>query len=255
MAECKFITMDDVSKFSHDGFLAVRKMYSLEEVQRLAVAIDLLAGLPPTRGKQMVYYEESLMEKGNKVLSRIEKFVEVQKELAELACAEKIIGRVSQLLGEPPVLFKEKINFKLPGGSGFAPHQDIQPGWDEYASYFISVAVTIDEHTEENGCLEMASGHHKRGLIGKKWKPLEGDELKGLDFVKYPTRPGDVLIFDCFAPHQSAPNFTTQQRRSIYLSYNRRSEGNHRVRYFDDKRKSFPPDCERESGKAYYFSV
>jgi len=38
------------------------------------------------------------------------------------------------------VLFKEKVNFKMPGGDGFKPHQDSQAGWDRYADYFVNVA-------------------------------------------------------------------------------------------------------------------
>jgi 2-aminoethylphosphonate dioxygenase len=36
---------------------------------------------------------------------------------------------VERLLGEPAALFKEKINFKMPGGAGFEAHQDQQAGW------------------------------------------------------------------------------------------------------------------------------
>ena len=38
-----------------------------------------------------------------------------------------MLDPVADVLDDRPVLFKEKINFKLPGGGGFAPHQDIQP--------------------------------------------------------------------------------------------------------------------------------
>ena len=34
-------------------------------------------------------------------------------------------GIVSQLFGEEAVLYKEKINFKLPSGEEFKPHQDV----------------------------------------------------------------------------------------------------------------------------------
>jgi hypothetical protein len=34
-----------------------------------------------------------------------------------------ISAAVSDLFGEPASLFKEKINFKLPGGGGFLAHQ------------------------------------------------------------------------------------------------------------------------------------
>ena len=41
----------------------------------------------------------------------------------------------------------------------------------------------------------------------------------------------------------------------LYITYNRRSAGDHRVRYYADKRKSFPPDIERDPNRTYTFSV
>jgi 2-aminoethylphosphonate dioxygenase len=35
------------------------------------------------------------------------------------------------------------------------------------------------------------------------------------------------------------------------LTYNVASEGDVRKKYYEDKRKNFPPDFERESGKDY----
>ena len=51
-----------------------------------------------------------------RVMSRIEKFSEYSPELKNLACDQRMLGRVGELLNDTPVLFKEKINFKLPGG-------------------------------------------------------------------------------------------------------------------------------------------
>ena len=62
---------------------------------------------------------------------------------------------VSELFGEPAVLFKDKINFKLPGGDGFKAHQDVQAGWDAYAGLHITAMVAIDETNAANGSLEM----------------------------------------------------------------------------------------------------
>jgi ectoine hydroxylase-related dioxygenase (phytanoyl-CoA dioxygenase family) len=91
--------------------------------------------------------------------------------------------------------------------------------------------------------------------LGEKWKPLTPEQLKGVHFTPFPMEPGDVAFFDCFVPHQSKPNLTNNQRRNIYLTFNRSSEGDARKKYFDDKRKSYPPDNERESGKVYKFRV
>ncbi len=251
----RHLTGRELEDFGRDGFLVIRGLYGPDEMRLVSAWIDELAARPPKPGAEMPYYEDSVTEPGKRILSRIEKFAEYHDGFRRFVAADKLAGRVSELLGAPAALFKEKINFKLPGGSGFAPHQDIQPGWDDYADYFISVLVTVDPSTVENGCLELAAGQHKRGLIGRKWQPLEGRELEGLDFVPYPMEPGDVAFFDCFVPHQSRPNRTASRRRNLYLTYNRAASGDHRERYFSDKRRSYPPDHEREPGKEYRFKV
>jgi len=156
------------------------------------------------------------------------------------------------LFGTEAVLYKDKINFKLSGSDGFKAHQDVQAGWDAYARLHITALVSIDACTLENGCLEIAAGQHRRGLIGDMWTPLAEDAL---DYTPVPTAPGDTIFFDSYAPHRSGPNPTNQSRRVIYVTYNSLSEGNHRRQYYIDKRKSYPPDCEREPGKEYVFRV
>jgi hypothetical protein len=251
----KYFNEEKMISYQRDGFIVVRGMYDAREVGKLSGWIDELAARGPELGKEMFYFEDSLLEKGKSVLSRIERFVDFNGKMRGFIEDERMAGRVRELLNDEPELFKEKINFKLPGGGGFAPHQDIQPGWDDYAPYFVSVLVTIDKSTVENGCLELASGHHRRGLLGEKWKPLTDEQLRGVSFVPYPMEPGDVAFFDCFVPHQSKPNLAGAQRRNLYLTYNRAKDGKWREKYFSDKRKSYPPDNEREPGKEYTFKV
>jgi len=249
-----YFTAAERVRFDRDGFVIVRGLYAESEVESIARWIDeLVANLPA--GGPMAYFEDSRLQPGGQVLSRVEKFAESHRQLREVVYAPRVVGRVSELLGEPAQLFKEKINFKMPGGGGFDPHQDIQPGWDAYASFFISVLITIDDSTSENGCLELAAGHHRRGMIGEHWKPLSGPQLDGIEFVPFPTYRGDAAFFDCFVPHRSGANLSASMRRNLYLTYNRCSEGDWRERYFADKRVSYPPDNEREAGKEYRFRV
>jgi hypothetical protein len=248
-------TRYDRQDFVRDGFLICRSVFTNDDIARLSAAIDELASRPPVVGRQMAYFEDSLREPGARVLSRIERYVEYEPELAALVTDPRVVDTASALLGDRAVLFKDKINFKMPGGGGFTPHQDIQPGWDTYAPYYISVLVAVDPNTYENGCIELAAGHHHRGMIGRKWEPLEGAELEGVTFTAYPMDPGDVAFFDCFAPHQSKPNLTDTPRRNLYLTYNRARDGDVRQRYFADKRKSFPPDFERDPNARYVFRV
>jgi hypothetical protein len=249
------LSPEQIASFERDGALIIPSYFSPDEIAAAGTAIDALVARPPRVGHEMVYFEPSVIDPAQKVLQRIEKFVEEDETLRAMICGSGLAEISAQLLGAPATLFKEKINFKMPGGQGFTPHQDIQPGWDDYAPYFISVLVTIDPSTLANGCLELALGHHKRGWIGERLKPLTPEQLQGIKFEKVPTAPGDLILFDCFAPHQSAPNLTDRPRRNLYLTYNRADQGDYRSRYFADKRASFPPDFERAPGSNYTFKV
>jgi ectoine hydroxylase-related dioxygenase (phytanoyl-CoA dioxygenase family) len=203
----------------------------------------------------MMYFEKSLKEPGRRIINRIENFYPYHEGFRELFDDRRIRGRVSELLGETSVMFKEKINFKYPGGDGFKHHQDQAAGWGKYGGLFISVLISVDDATIENGCLEIVSGKGQHRTLDREWKPFDDAEIKAMQFQAVPTQPGDVIFFDSFVPHGSYPNLTNSRRRVLYVTYGRLSEGDHRVQYYVDKRKNYPPDCEREAGKQYFFRV
>ncbi len=192
---------------------------------------------------------------GGRLLNRIENFAPWHAGLAGVLQGPELLGSVSALLGEPAVLFKDKVNLKLPGGGGFEPHQDAQAGWEEYAGLFVTAAVALDPATPENGCLELAEWPHRRALIGELWKPLEPTQLTGIRFEPLTMQPGDAVFFDSYLPHRSGPNPTPYARRVLYVTYNRAAEGDHRERYFAAKRASYPPDCERSDARSYAYRV
>ena len=305
-------------------------LFDAGAMQRITSWTDEVQAYPETPGEHMMYFEESLLEPDERVLSRIENICPYHEGFNALVTGDELLGGASELLGEPAVFFKEKINFKLPGGGGFEAHQDMQAGWDTYGSLYITALLSIDEatvengcleiaagaHTHgmigemwrpldeddlgriefaacptrpgdggfeahqdmqagwdtygslyitallsideatvENGCLEIAAGAHTHGMIGEMWRPLDEDDLGRIEFAACPTRPGDAVFFDALTPHRSKPNMTAAPRRVLYVTYNRLSEGDHRQRYYADKRKSYPPDCEREPGRKYVYRV
>jgi len=241
--------------FRRDGFVVAPGLFDEEETRRISGWTDELQSQPEVPGRCMMYFEPSLLHPGERVLQRIENFCPFHAGFAALCDGEKLRGFAARLFGEPAVLFKDKINFKLPGGDGFKPHQDQQAGWSVYADLFITAMVSIDATTAENGCLELAAGHHTRGLVGDEWTPLTGEDMRRMGARAVPTQAGDVVFFDSYTPHASAPNLTRERRRVLYITYNRRSAGDHRVQYYADKRKSFPPDIERDPTRTYTFRV
>ncbi|MGG1680088.1 phytanoyl-CoA dioxygenase family protein [Neobacillus sp. NRS-1170] len=253
----KKFTEDQLMKWEQDGCLYIPNdgLYSVGVKENLIKWVDAVQNFPEVRGKWMKYYENSLKD-STKILNRIENFLPYHSELNELVNGEWMLGLVSQLFGEEAVLFKEKINFKLPGGEGFKPHQDVQAGWDEYGhTLHISVAICIDEANENNGCLECALGEHKKGLLGPMYEELPKEAVDKLDWVSYPMQPGDMIIFDSYTPHRSGPNLTDTTRRMIFLTFNKLSQGDFREEYYKNKRKNFPPDFERKPGEKYEYKI
>jgi ectoine hydroxylase-related dioxygenase (phytanoyl-CoA dioxygenase family) len=243
---------DGRAAMDRDGYLVVRGFFDAAEVRDLLAWTDEVTAAPEVPGRHMVYHEDSLTEPGRRVVQRIENFCPFHPGFDRVVRGGRLLDWTAALLDGPAVLFKEKINFKMPGAPGFKAHQDQQAGWTRYAPIFITALVTLDPATVENGCLEMVPGRHRDGLLGEEWNPLSED---GLDLVPVPTAPGDVIFFDSFAPHASKPNLTGSPRRVLYLTYNAAGYGDHRVQYFADKRAAFPPDVERAAGASYVFKV
>jgi ectoine hydroxylase-related dioxygenase (phytanoyl-CoA dioxygenase family) len=248
------LTEEQVASFRRDGFLVVRGMYSAEEVGEIGRWTDEVATSPEVAGRDWKYFEPSKVD-GSRILCRIENFVPFHEGFAGLITRRRMQQAVSELFGEEAVLFKEKINFKLPGGDGFREHQDVQAGWDDYASLHITAMVAIDETNEENGSLEMIAGMHDKGVLGEMWAPLTDEDTAHAGYVAVHCRPGDAVFFDSYAPHRSGPNRTDKARRVLYITYNRRSEGDSRAQYYADKHRNYPPDIEREPDRDYRFRV
>ena len=248
------LTEAQLESFRRNGWVAARGFFDAAETALIEQWTREVLARPETPGEHMVYYEDSLDRPGQRIVQRIEYFCGYHDRFDRLVNGE-LKAAVARLLDEEAVLFKEKINFKMPGGAGFEPHQDQQAGWSAYAPLFVTALVSIDAATEANGCLEMADAPKATGLVGREWEPLSQAQAAELKLTPIPTGPGDVLFFDSYAPHASKPNRTAEARRILYLTYNRARDGDHRARYFADKRANFPPDIERAPGREYRFRV
>jgi ectoine hydroxylase-related dioxygenase (phytanoyl-CoA dioxygenase family) len=245
-------TTTEHALMERDGYLVVPGFFDAAQTAELLRWTKDLEQMPERSGQHWVYHEDSLTEPGHRVIQRIENFCPYHQGFDDIVRKGWLSRWVGALMGGPVVLFKDKINLKMPGAPGFKAHQDQQAGWTRYAPLFVTAMVTLDAATVENGCLEMVPGRHREGLIGDEWNPL--DET-GLTLHAVPTAPGDVIFFDSFAPHASKPNFTATPRRILYLTYNRASDGDHRQQYYADKYEAFPPDVDRQASATYIFRV
>ncbi|VBB69576.1 hypothetical protein RIEGSTA812A_PEG_1049 [invertebrate metagenome] len=246
------LTDQQIEAFRRSGYVLTRRVFNAQDMAQIDTWAREVENTPADSGRYWVYGEKSRLEPARTIVCRIENITSYHPGFQSLSAI--LQAATAQLLGEPATLLKDKINFKMPGGDGFKPHQDQQAGWDKYADFFISAMVCIDEATIKNGCLQMVSGYHRHGLF-RSWEPLTSADMVDMTFVPIPTEPGDVVFFDCYTPHTSEPNLTNTTRRLFFATYNAASKGSHMQQYYADKYKNFPPDADRDPNKEYRFRV
>jgi len=170
-------------------------------------------------------------------LCRSENFVPVHAAFRALLCNGVLVEIAGALLGEPALLYKEKVNFKLPGGAGYSPHQDA-PAYP-MIDVHVSAMVAVDDADESNGGLEVVSGCFDRVLPLDERGCIESSVVEQLDWQAVPVRAGQTLWFHSRTPHRSGPNRSDRPRRALYPTYNAAREGDLRAAYYDAKRAAF----------------
>ena len=250
------LTTEQLESWKKNGFLLIKQFYTSEEQRIILQKTNEMENWDEIPGKWMKYYEKEVDEKN---LTRIENYLDYDLALNSLLNGQKVKNILKELMGEEAVLFKDKINFKKPGGGGFEPHQDA-PAFAVFGQiYHITISVPVDQATLENGCLEMSPGNHKGPLPKEEDGTLCRKLEKQLNWEPLKLEIGDIVFFDSYIPHRSHKNVSDKSRRAFFITYNKSSEGDVRSRYYEEKRKAFPPDYEKVPGKDYsqnhYFNL
>lgn len=183
------------------------------------------------------------------VLSRTEYFAHIHESdtdgVGERLLLAKRSTNVSSRLAElcsilrgnrRMVLYKEKQNYKLAGGTGgYLPHQDYYRSFDKttgerthlLADTDVCVCMlAIDRMDDENGAPNVAPFWHTRGSIDFIGSPslTEDSAQECVDPAVMPwtpvhLSPGDVLIYGNLMPHKSAENHSERDRRALFAVY------------------------------------
>ena len=224
----------DVESFRRDGWLVIPSALDKPQLGALDAAVGRLEQWAGNEGPGLHHFEQT---DAGAVLARSEDFVPHDETLRAFVCRGLVVEVLAALFGEPAVLFKEKINYKYPGGGGFAPHQDASAY--RFVDHHISCMVPLDPATPASGCLYVAPGFEAGQLPTDQRGRIEESTAAQLDWRPMPLEPGDLLFFDSYTPHYSDTNTTDRPRRAAYLTYNAASLGDHRRRYYDDKQEEF----------------
>lgn len=224
-----------IQHFREHGWVAVE---ALDRGQAAALAgwVDEVAALPDGAHGILQHYEGT---DAGPMLCRSENFVPIHDGLCGLLCSGSLVEVGGALLGEPAVLYKEKINYKLAGGAGFSPHQDA-PAYPMIEVH-VSAMVAVDDADTENGGLEVVSARFDEVLPLDERGCIDAAVAETLDWTPVPVGAGQTLWFHSRTPHRSGANVSDRPRRALYPTYNAASEGDLRSAYYDAKRAAFAP--------------
>ena len=239
-------------EFNKNGYVLIRKFFDpdhIKSIRRDVSNADFLSLGCDT-------YFESIGD--TTTLKRVERFHNKFQPLSDLLRNKQYLALLETLLGEAPCLFKDKINFKSSGGSGFELHVDghffwqTQEngskywGWRHYAKSFVNAVIPLEPATRENGALQIAEKNTTFKFLGDDWSTItnkldgDGPFLNQTTSEKIHTETiemdvGDILIFDWMCIHGSRTNNSLSGRPILYVTYNGLSDGENELKYFNDK--------------------
>jgi ectoine hydroxylase-related dioxygenase (phytanoyl-CoA dioxygenase family) len=220
------LTPEQVEVFHRDGFLAVERLTTPEEVEKLREVYDRLfdrrAGLDAGDSLELAKVDDE----GRETLPQImnpEKYapelVDTQARANALAIARQLLGPEAERAGDHAIM-------KPPGHGAPTPwHQDEaywHPGFEHGG---ISVWMPLQPAVRANGCMEFVPGSHLRPVVphhlsDPEAHALEADEqVPEGEGVACELPAGGCTIHHCRTLHYAGPNRSDQPRRAYIMGF------------------------------------
>ena len=233
------LTDAQVEAYHRDGFIHLPGLLA-DQVEAMAAESERMLGLTELiRHDNLRTLPKRDATTGEYVTERFDPTIDISTVFRDVVSRGVLPAVVGRLLGDDPVLFKDKLIFKQPGTEGYRPHQDWNQ-WKPFAADLLSVMVAIDGADASNGALELYPGMHdvyyeggpgessapqaenrpeRDGEGGKGHHPALNGAVEGIEPVLIATQPGDCIVFHCLTPHRSGVNRSDRSRRQFYPSY------------------------------------
>ncbi|XP_062569983.1 L-proline trans-4-hydroxylase-like [Saccostrea cucullata] len=218
------VTEKQVSVFKETGCLIQRGLFGQKEIQKIEQMLqesDLIKkysyGIPDHTGRmpRMMLW----LHPGSDVTGM-------------MARCKKVVDTAEKLLGGEVYHYHTKLIMKDPlVGGGFEWHQDYGYWYFNGLLYpdAVSVMVSLDKCTKENGCVQVLPGSHHVGRIDHV--PVAGQTAADPDRVehlrkKFPLQyielePGDAFFMHSNVLHKSDHNNSPSRRWLFIMAYNK----------------------------------
>jgi ectoine hydroxylase len=221
--------------FQEYGYLLIPNLFSRQEIEAV------LAEEQRLQTEQLVA-AASGRNKGGMVVEdgatpRLQFGIHKTDSLFALLCRHpRLAGLTQAVMGVPLYIYHSKLAFKAPfTGSVQYWHQDYSY-WQKYHAQpaMASCLVMLDEHTEDNACMQVLAGSHQAGLVEHE-SELRGstgdnqlripasampDYCRRYPRIKLVGPPGTVAVWHSNTMHASSHNISENPRRALIVAFN-----------------------------------
>ena len=227
----RVLTDGQLADFRRDGFLIVEDLVDADMTARLAERADLIAsGRGTSVGEQYIQLEARFLDggAGNKggatAVRKMYQLARHDEVLREHAVSDRLVDVIADLLGSDDLKLYNDQLFMKPAYHGGEQdwHQDSQAWLNMFPMDMLTAWTAIDEATVANGCLWMAVGSHRWGMIPDAARERVESLLDG-DWPTVPIklRPGSVSFHHSLTYHRSGANRSPHRRRGYATHYMR----------------------------------
>ena len=227
--EPRQLTDDELSAYDRDGFAIVENLLSPDEAAALQDRVREYTHGGRATKKLRIQVEPRVTRGELRVkhpgdgIRKIDGLVEGDDLYNQLGKHPNIVGVIQQILGPDLKMFRNAMLLKPPEvGSQKGMHQD-SPYWSVAPMDLCSCWYAVDTATEENGCMGVLPGGHKKGALPHVRVAddfvVDEEAYSFGDMILASIPAGGGLFFHSLLPHYTAPNTSNHWRREIALSY------------------------------------
>lgn len=214
----------DKQKFFDEGFLLLKNVFSLEEIQSCLRSFDRLYQVAIDQDETATLGGTQFVVEDHKV-QRIVGVGSTEPSLLMMSEDPRILNPVSCLLeSEEMDQLINQVHFKMPGdGVDFCWHQDSvhrrygSELWEDLngKGSYVQTVLAIDPLTPKNGTLKFVKGSCRQGHIDG---PLD-NFIDPLNIIECEMSPGDLVLFGPYTIHGSERNLSDKPRRVLINGY------------------------------------
>jgi hypothetical protein len=231
---------DELEHYWRDGYAIVRGLFSLNEIEDIAAAVDQVHAEGVTHGRSFrhgnLFYNVASSADGEPLVRMAQWPSYHQPLLNRVRLDTRIAELLEPLVGRNLKQIINQIHWKAPGSLGdFAWHQDSKSrrpasAFRNLADSYVQTGIALDPHTLESGCLRFIPGSHLRGDlqmdcsthslgVAMKDAALEAVGLSADDAIDVLLDPGDLAVWSPYLVHGSGTNRSDHKRRFYINGY------------------------------------